>query len=146
MSIALKKSFWLFFLMVALWFACLNILKFPMVANSVFLVVVILSLLYLFYCIRHEEKKQAKQTLVISILCIISVMFWSFYFQMFLSLTLFIARVVKPTLFGIVFPAPYYVAVQSFGLIVFGFLLTLKKNETNQLSMREKQAINLSLR
>jgi POT family proton-dependent oligopeptide transporter len=71
---------------------------------------------------------QAKQTLVILLLCIISVTFWAFYFQMFLSLTLFISRVVKPTLFGISFTPPYYVGIQSIGMIVFGMVLSRRKN------------------
>ena len=54
-------------------------------------------------------------------------MFWAFYFQMFMSLTLFISRVVQPQLFGINFPPPYYVSIQSLGMIVFGYLLSQSK-------------------
>ena len=40
-----------------------------------------------------------------------------------MSLTLSIRRIVEPTVLGIDFPPPYYVTVESLGMIVFGFLL-----------------------
>jgi len=60
-------------------------------------------------------------------------MFWAFYFQMFLSWTLLISRIVEPELFGINFPAPYYVSIQSIGMIIFGcFLSRIKQQLTIQ--------------
>ena len=118
-------------LMAFLWLLSFYILNYPTVADTVFIGVVLLSLAYLLYCVKCETALQARQTAVIILLCIISVAFWAFYFQMFLSLTLFIARVVKPTLFGIQFPPPYYVSIQSLGLIIFGLILTRGKNHHN---------------
>jgi POT family proton-dependent oligopeptide transporter len=43
---------------------------------------------------------------------------------MFLSLTLLIVRIVNPTLFNIQFPPPFYVGIQSAGMIALGLLLT----------------------
>ena len=103
------------------------ILTNPTLANSAFIITVILSLAYLFYSAYREPPQQAKQTLVIALLCIISVMFWAFYFQMFLSFTLFIIRVVKPTLANVAFPPPYYVCAQSIGMILIGVLFAKKK-------------------
>ena len=79
------------------------ILSYPIFANSAFSAVVLLSLLYLIYSIKRESPEQARQNIVIGLLCIISVLFWAFYFQMFMSLTLFISRVVEPKLLGIDF-------------------------------------------
>ena len=118
-------------MMFSLWLAAFYILNYPTIANTVFVGVVVLSLLYLLLCVRSETGIQARQTMVIILLCIISVMFWAFYFQMFLSLTLFIARVAEPTLFGIPFPPPYYVAMQSIGMIIFGLILSRRKNHLN---------------
>lgn len=103
------------------------ILLIPSLADLVFMVVIVLAILYLLWVIRHENPKQAKQTIVIGILCLISVLFWAFYFQMFLSLTLFISRLVEPKFLGILFHPPYYVSIQSFGMIVFGYFLSRKK-------------------
>lgn len=114
-------------LMIGLWLISFFILNYPIFANSAFTLVVIFSLAYLVYSIKKEAHEQARQTIVIGLLCIISVMFWAFYFQMFMSLTLFISRVVQPQLFGINFPPPYYVSIQSLGMIVFGYLLSQSK-------------------
>lgn len=108
----------------ALWSISFNILSYPWLANLLFTAVVIMSLLYLIDSIKRETPAQAKKTIVIGLLCVISVVFWAFYFQMFLSLTLFLSRAVKPSLFGIQFPPPYYVGIQSFGMLVFGYFIT----------------------
>ncbi len=112
---------------VFLWVISFYILNYPKLADGMFLLVVLLSLSYFIHTIRHESPQQAKQTIVIGLLCVISVFFWAFYFQMFLSLTLFIARVVRPTVFGFPFPAPYYVGIQSVGMIILGLILAKNK-------------------
>ena len=110
----------------------------PGIADALFSVIGLLSLAYLILTVKEERGMQYRQTLVIGILCLISIMFWAFYFQMFLSLTLFLKRVVQPTLFGMPFPPPYYVAVQSFGMILFGLFLgrKIKKISLAQHSIR----------
>lgn len=120
-------------LLIILWMGSFYILRDPFLANGVFASVVLLSLGYLISTILQESKKQARQTIVISLLCLISVMFWAFYFQMFLSLILLLKRVVQPDLFGIQFPPPYYVAVQSIGMIFFGFFLARKKQHLTRI-------------
>ncbi|MBA2651415.1 MAG: MFS transporter [Tatlockia sp.] len=117
------------FMMFFLWLVSFCILLFPMFANSAFIAVVIMSVAYLIYSITCETAEQARQNIVIGLLCIISIMFWAFYFQMFMSLTLFISRVVQPQIFGLNFPAPYYVGVQSIGMLIFGFLLSRNKEK-----------------
>ncbi|WP_131753195.1 peptide MFS transporter [Legionella feeleii] len=118
-------------MMIFLWLVSFLILEYPIFADSAFGGVVLLSLGYLIYCAKRETAQQARQTVVIGLLCIISVMFWAFYFQMFMSLTLFISRVVEPKLFGIQFPPPYYVGIQSVGMIIFGYFLARGKKELN---------------
>lgn len=127
----LKKIILAALMMAGLWLLSYYILHYPSIADTVFIAVVFLSIMYLLGCVKHETTVQARQTMVILLLCTISVMFWAFYFQMFLSLTLFIARSVQPTLAGIAFPPPYYVGIQSMGLIVFGLILSHRKTKTN---------------
>ncbi|PJD93587.1 MAG: MFS transporter [Legionella sp.] len=119
-------------LMLGLWALSFYILNFPMLADLIFVLVVVLSVWYLIYCVKNEPPVQAKQTIVIGLLCLISVMFWAFYFQMFMSLTLFIVRVVNPTVFGISFPPPYYVGIQSVGMIILGLVLSRGKRPLSQ--------------
>jgi POT family proton-dependent oligopeptide transporter len=111
-----------FTLIIGLFISCWLIIQHPDIGNLVFSIAVILSVTYFLSIVLKEPKAQAKQTWVLGLLCLISVVFWAFYFQMFLSLTLFISRVVKPELLGIAFPPPYYVAIQSLGIILFAYL------------------------
>lgn len=113
-------------LMIFLWATSFYILNSPQLANLVFGIVVLFSASYILYSVSRENANQSRQTLVIGLLCIISIMFWSFYFQMFMSLTLFISRVVQPNFCGIQFPAPYYITVQSVGMLIIGFFLSRK--------------------
>ena len=118
--------------LLALWKLSLYILNYPILADMVFILVVILSVVYIIYSVKHESDIQAKQTIVIGLLCLISVLFWAFYFQMFMSLTLFIMRVVNPTVFGFAFPPPYYVGIQSVGMILLGLFLARGKRPLSQ--------------
>lgn len=130
-----KKIAIAFGLIIFLWSLSFYILNSPHLADLVFGLVVLFSASYIFYSVSTENANQARQTLVIGLLCIISVMFWSFYFQMFMSLTLFITRVVAPTFCGIQFPAPYYITIQSIGMLLIGFFLA--RNYT-QLSLIQR--------
>lgn len=122
-----KRTLQALMMIFILWGSAVFIMCLPTFADSVFLIVTLSSLGYLIYCIRQEPPSQAPKTQVILLLCLISAMFWIFYFQMFLSLTLFIVRVIQPNLFGCPFPPPYYVAIQSIGMIVIGLFLSRKK-------------------
>jgi POT family proton-dependent oligopeptide transporter len=130
-----KKIFSALGLLILLWSLSFYILSSPQLANLIFGLVVLFSAGYIFYAVKVEYAKQSRQTLVIGLLCIISVVFWSFYFQMFMSLTLFISRVVDSTFLGIQFPPPYYVTVQSIGMLIIGYFLA-KKNP--KLSLNER--------
>ncbi|WP_035915774.1 peptide MFS transporter [Legionella lansingensis] len=128
-ELTLPKAIKALLAVIVLWSAAFLILHYTALADIAFGGVILLSLLYLIDVVKRETPKQARQTFVIGLLCIISVMFWAFYFQMFLSLTLFISRVVEPKLFGVLFPPPYYVTVQSIGMILFGYFLSRSKQQ-----------------
>lgn len=113
-----------FLLLFALYFGILEIFDFPAIANMTFLMIVAVCAAYIVYAAKTEKGPQGHQTLVIGLLCIISTLFFAFYFQMYSSFSLLITRIVQPTLWGIAFPAPYYVAVQSLGIVFFGLLLS----------------------
>lgn len=119
-----KKIVAALILMTLLWSLSFYILTSPELANLIFALVAIFSTCYITYSVHKENAKQARQTLIIGLLCVISIIFWSFYFQMFMSLTLFISRVVEPNFCGIQFPPPYYVTIQSIGMLVIGYVLS----------------------
>lgn len=124
---SLKKTVLTLFLIIALYFGCLEIFDYPAVGNTVFSFIVVLCIGYLIYAAQMAQGQQKFKNIVIGLLCLISTLFWAFYFQMFSSFSLLITRIVEPSLFGISFPAPYYVAIQSLGMIVFGLLLARPK-------------------
>jgi POT family proton-dependent oligopeptide transporter len=126
-----KKIVLAFLLIVFLWALSFYILNSPKLANVIFGLVVLFSAGYISYAVSGENANQSRQTLVIGLLCIISVVFWAFYFQMFMSLTLFISRVVEPTFCGIQFPAPYYVTIQSIGMLLIGYFLAKRNPQLN---------------
>lgn len=114
-------------LMMAFWTLSFYILQYPALANIMFGLVVLLSAFYILHSVYTESTNQSRYTLVIGLLCIISVIFWAFYFQMFMSITLFITRIVQPTFMGIHFPAPYYVTIESIGMLLIGFFLARRQ-------------------
>lgn len=116
---------------LGLWFVCFLVLNDTHLGALVFSLVLALSVGFILRSARKESPHQARQTHVIGMLCFISVLYWAFYFQMFLSLTLFIVRLVKPTLFGFSFPAPYYVCVESIGMLIFGYFLSRKQSRAS---------------
>lgn len=106
------------------WLSFFCILSIPGLSDVAFISVGLLCVYYIIRSSRQETGMQSKQTLVIGLLCLISIMFWSFYFQMFMSLTLFISRVAEDNLFGIMFPPPYYITIQSLGMVLFGYFIS----------------------
>ncbi len=120
-------------IVILLWCVSFCILNYTSLANFAFIAIVAISIGYFLYSIKYDAPSEVNQTKVIGLLCIISVIFWAFYFQMFLSFTLFLSRVADPSLFGIQFPPPYYVSIQSFGAIVFGWFLSRRKLVTENL-------------
>lgn len=118
-------------LILSLYFGILEIFDYPMIANMAFVLIVVFCIAYIIYAVKSEKGQQANQNIIIGLLCVISTLFFAFYFQMYSSFSLLVTRIVEPTLFGIAFPAPYYVAVQSLGLIVFGILLARPQHHKN---------------
>ncbi len=92
-------------------------------ADYFFIALSIFCAVYVLWTAFKEEGTQRLNTFAFFFLCIISVIFWAAYFQIFLVLTLFISRCVQPTLFGIDLSPPHYVALQSIGIMVFGYIL-----------------------
>ena len=100
------------------------LLDFPTIASIFFIVLATCSVISVLVIAMGEKPHQRGKTISFLILCFISVLFWTLYFQMFLSLTLFIYNCVQKTFLGISMHATYYVAIQSVGLVIIGPLLS----------------------
>lgn len=116
-----------FFLIFLLWITVLFVLFNPIISNVVFIFILGFTAFYFFISIRKESFKYAQKMKSIGLLFIISTLFWTFYFQMFLSLIVLISRLAEPKLFGFTFPPPYYVTIESMGVLIFGYILSRKK-------------------
>jgi len=114
---------------------------FPALANLLFFSIVLFSGYYIVHVAKKESALQAKKTLTIGLLCIISILFWAFYFQMFSSFTLLIERTVHQQVFGLAFPPPYYVTMESIGMLCLGFFLARRKQKS-ETSASIKQMAN----
>ena len=121
-----KKLPFALMLIIVIWSMFFYLLNSPVLANTMFGLIVCFAAGFIFYSVNKESAVQAKKTLVIGLLCLISIMFWAFYFQMFMSWTLFVSRVVKPVLFGIEFHPPYYITIQSLGMLLIGVFMARK--------------------
>jgi POT family proton-dependent oligopeptide transporter len=114
------------FYIILLWSISFLTLTYPLIANIFFFVAFIFCIYTVLTTAKKQIGDQQIKTYVIGLLCLMSTLFWAFYFQMFLSLTLFIHRAVLQTWLGIHFPPPFYVTIQSIGMIVFGFFIAKK--------------------
>lgn len=128
--------------LILLWPLCGYVLLHPQFADIVFPLISALAIIYLIYCVIIEPKLQAYQTLLIFLLCSISVIFWAFYFQMFMSLTLFIIRGVESSIWGFKISPPNYVALQSLGMLVLGIILTRKTSPISSIDVQVNKIAN----
>ncbi len=100
------------------------LLDFPLIALVFFISLAIVCVIAVIVISMGENKIQRGKTLSFLILCFVSVMFWTLYFQMFLSLTLFIYNCVEKSFLGLTIHATYYVALESIGLVIIGPMLS----------------------
>ena len=111
-------SFILIILAVSLGFA---ILKYEILARIAFIAVSISVVGIFIYSIIKSEKAYKTKLVAFFILLVISTVYWAIYMQMFLSITLFVDSVVNKVFLGIAIPTPAFIAIESFGIIIFGY-------------------------
>lgn len=118
------RSYGVTFLILILSFlAYTAVIRLEWLSNITFFVIAIATIGVTIQIAFKYQGYQRRCFLAFLLLCGVSVVFWSLYFQMFLSLTLFIIRLVKSELFGLVILPPYYITVESIGLVVLGPIL-----------------------
>jgi POT family proton-dependent oligopeptide transporter len=94
------------------------------ISELVFGLIAILSVLYILKEAFKSEKEIRYRLIAYLALVCISVFFWAIFFQMFLSMNLFIDRVVDRTVFGYTIPTTVFLAIESFGVIFLGPVLS----------------------
>lgn len=78
-----------------------------------------------------DTKEQLKRSIAYLIFLVIAVVFWGIYNQMFLSMNLFIDRLVDHNLFGIPMTTQSFIIANNVGVIVFGFSIIKLWNYLN---------------
>lgn len=114
----------------------LSVLIFKLVLTNVhfalffFIIILVTAIGTMLNIANKEEPQQQIKTRALSLLMITSTLFWSFYFQIFTEITLYIERLVNPHLLGLHATPPIYVAIESVGMLAIGgiYLLRRKKN------------------
>ncbi len=113
-------------------------------AAGLFIVIGILSVIFLLRNIQTHHGIERKRLIAFSILTVFSVLYWAVYFQQFFSVSLCTARVTHLTL-----PESSLTAFESLGVIIFGPLvnalwLTLQK-KNQDLSIPAKFSLSFLL-
>lgn len=97
------------------------ILKYEILARIGFIGVTLAVIGIFIYNIIKAEKEYKTKLIAFFIMIVISTVYWALYMQMFLSITLFIDNAVNKNFFGIAIPTPAFTAIESFGIIAFGY-------------------------
>ncbi|ODN41915.1 hypothetical protein BGC07_01735 [Piscirickettsia litoralis] len=85
-----------------------------------FSLVTILSIVFIFQASK-DSKEQIKRSVAYLIFLAIAVIFWGIYNQMFLSMNLFIDRLVDHHILGIPMTTQSFIVANNIGVILFGF-------------------------
>ncbi len=95
------------------------LVRYKTVANILFFVSAVILILVLFLlAYRLHEKRQRHRMLALIGLCIISVVFWAIWFQIFFSLNLFIERNVDRVFFGTQIPTVAFISFEAIFIII----------------------------
>ena len=112
-------------LIVGMIIANVLILKLQTVATIAFTFVSLVSFVFVLFEALKSDQQVRQKLIAYLLLVILSVFFWAIFFQVFLSMNLFMLRVVDRDVFGFVIPASVFIGVESIGVIVLGPLLSL---------------------
>lgn len=96
------------------------ILKNPTLANYSFSVAALLCLTVLVYSSKNRQKKRV---IIASVFFILSVLYWSLYMQMFISLLLFLKYCVMHSVLGISLKNSQFLSIESLCILVFSVVM-----------------------
>lgn len=97
------------------------VLQYEFLARIGFVGVTLAVIGIFIYNIIKAEKEYKTKLVAFFVMIVISTVYWALYMQMFTSITLFIDNAVNKDFFGIAIPTPAFTAIESFGIIAFGY-------------------------
>lgn len=99
--------------------ACYFIFYYSYLSDILFITICVASVMILIsHMIKYSEIRA--QIFAYLLLLLISVVFWSMYFQLYISMTLLVANIVNHHIFGIFFPTPTFLIFANLGVVLFG--------------------------
>ncbi|QLE78381.1 peptide MFS transporter [Francisella sp. Scap27] len=99
--------------------------------SVIFFVLVIFVSIFVVIKISIHDTKQLKKSIAYLLFLAIAIVFWGIYNQMFLSMNLFIDRLVEHSFFGIPMTTQSFIIANNVGVIVFGFTIIKLWNYLN---------------
>ncbi len=95
-------------------------LYFSSLSNLLFIFIGLCLIIYLIWLIKRFDRIQAQKFCLLLLLMVISVLFWGLYFEEFLSVNLFIDRVVNRDVLGHTLPATFFLGFEPFFVVTVG--------------------------
>ena len=112
------KNIALTFLIIGVYLAFLYVLfLYPFIAGSTIIIALGACLYILFKSLKSNNKKDV---FLSSTYFLLSIIYWSLYFQIFISILLFINRCVDHHVFGLKLTSSQFISVENFFVLVFG--------------------------
>ncbi len=68
--------------------------------------------------------EQRNKIFALIILVMVSMLYWALFGQMYSSVTLFVERSVDRHIFGYLMPAPVFIGIEGFGVLIFGAIMS----------------------
>ncbi|MGQ4005898.1 peptide MFS transporter [Francisellaceae bacterium CB300] len=99
--------------------------------SVIFFVLVTLASIYVVINISKHDPNQLKKSIAYLLFLAIAIVFWGIYNQMFLSMNLFIDRLVEHSFLGIPMTTQSFIIANNVGVIVFGFSIIKLWNYLN---------------
>ncbi len=97
------------------------ILKNPTIANiSIFIAAALCAFILIRAAMKSNDYKHA---IIAAIFFLLSIIYWALYFQMFISLELFIKSIVNHHLFGITINTTQFLSTEALAILIFGFFM-----------------------
>lgn len=116
-----KKNLSLTLLIIAIYsIVVFIILKNPLIANaSIF----IASALCIFILIKSAKNHHWNNVLNALLFFILSIIYWALYFQVFISILLFLDKTVEHNFFGLTIESSQFLSIESAGVILLGGIM-----------------------
>lgn len=96
------------------------ILKEPMIAN---LSIAIAAIFCIVILIRSAQGHNGKKVIVVGLFFLLSIIYWSLYFQIFISLLLFVDYAVNHQLAFLTLNTSQFLSIESLGVLIFGIVM-----------------------